>query len=212
MTVGSTAVAGCSAVGGGGNPNTELPKPDMRADPEDLAYPAWGQTLPEVTLPAALTDDTVTTTQFDAPFVLTFIYTTCKTACPVLTQALVRAQQAAIEGGYGNDVQFAEISFDPARDTPEVIREFATERNVNLDAGNWRFLLPESESRTRAVVEETFGVAFEKTTPENMDQYMFTHSSLVLLVNSDNYVERAYNEQSAAMNRLSEDLETLATG
>jgi protein SCO1/2 len=245
--VGTTAAAGCLSFGGGsadGSANTVLSKPDLDAAPEKYPYPQWSQQLPEVTLPAALAGREVTTTEFDTPFALTFIFTNCQTACPVLTLALQRAQQDAIDGGYADQANFAEISFDPARDTPEAFREYADERHIDLDRDNWYFLLPESEQRAKQVVTEEFGVFFEKTTSMGTttgtasgtatatgngtatatatptptatetgtdslgagDDYMFNHTTLVLLVNGDNYVERAYRDRNAAVKQLTKDL------
>lgn len=207
----TAGLAGCSSLGSiaGGNPNTKLPKPELRADPEDLPYPAWGQQLPSVTVPAALQDREVTTTEFDTPLALTFVYTTCQTACPVLTLALKQAQEQALEDGYGEETNFVEISFDPSRDTSEAFETYADQRNVTLDAGNWYFLRPESEARARDVVQDEFGLAYQKTTPEDMDQYMFVHSTLILLVNSDNYVERTWRDGQTAAQELPEDMQRL---
>jgi protein SCO1/2 len=144
-----------------------------------------------------------------------------------LTQALVSAQGTALDGGWGDAVEFAEISFDPARDTPERLRTYADERDIDLDAGNWTFLLPETEARAKETVQEAFGVYFEKTDPGSMgtatgatatesdaepstatptgtaspsesgDGYMFTHRALILLVNADGYVERFWRGDDA---------------
>ena len=271
--LGTSATAGCASLGGGSadsSPNTVLPKPDLDAAPEKYPYPEWSQQIPDVTLPAALAGRDVTTTEFETPLALTFIFTNCMTACPVLTLALQRAQQDAIDGGYADATNFAEISFDPARDTPAAFRDYADERHVNLDAGNWYFLLPESEARARSVVTDEFGVFFEKTTmtpsptgtpgtatgteststgtptptdtstvtagtatdsttgaatdstpntasgtasgtatPSEDPGYMFNHTTLILLVNGDNYVERAYRDRDAAVTQLTKDLQTV---
>jgi len=242
-TLGTVATAGCTSLGGGGgsnaSPNTILPKPDLDAAPEKYPYPQWSQQLPEVTLPAALAGREVTTTEFDTPLALTFIFTNCMTACPVLTLALQRAQQDAIDGGYADQATFAEISFDPARDTPAAFRDYADDRHIDLDADNWYFLLPESEQRARSVVTDEFGVFFERTTmtpsgtatgnatstatdtatptpagtptgtPAAGENYMFNHTTLVLLVNGDNYVERAYRDRNAAVTQLTKDFQKL---
>jgi len=250
--LGAATTAGCTSLGGGsgggGNPNTVLPKPELDAEPEAYPFPQWSQQLPEVTLPAALRDRSVTTTEFDTPLALTFIFTNCMTACPVLTLALQRAQRAAIEDGYADAVNFAEITFDPARDTPEAFREYADERHVDLDAGNWYFLRPDSEDRAREVVDGEFGVFYERATPTATQTgdgtpggadagtprsstatdatttagqtpaagdgaseggYMFNHTTLILLVNGDDYVERAYRERNDATTQLTKDVERL---
>jgi len=192
------------------SPNVTLAPPDdVRAAPEQLPWPAWNQQIPSVTLPAPLQDRAVTTTEFDTPLVLTFIYTNCQTQCPLLTQALTRAQTAAKEAGDSDAVNFAEITFDPARDTEQRLEEYANNRDVDLSAGNWYFLRPPTEERAKAVVQDQFGLRFEKSRPEDMDMYMFTHRSLILLVNSDNYVERTYGGGQEPMQSLPQDLKAL---
>ncbi|WP_327052120.1 SCO family protein [Halomicrococcus gelatinilyticus] len=193
----ATALSGCTGMLSSGNGDTHLSAPDREYDAEDLPYPAHGAKLPSVELSAPLHDETISTTQFDdRDVVMTFIYTHCNTMCPRLTSALRNVQTHSVNNGYADDVAFLAVSFDPKRDTEERFRTYAEEMNVDLDAGNWYFLRPESEQRAKEVVQETFGVAFEKTHPENMDMYMFTHSGVVLLANRKGYVERAYRETS----------------
>lgn len=211
-TAGTAATAGCAALdGGSGSANTTLARPDLDAEPQAYPYPQWSQPIPEVTLPAALAGGEVTTTALDRPFVLTFIFTHCRTACPVLTLALTKAQRAAIDGGWADEVTFAEVTFDPERDTAERFREYADERDIALDTGRWYFLRPSTVDRAKAVVEGTFGLAFQRTTPEEADAdgYMFAHSTLVLLVNADGYVERAYRDGQQAAQLLPDHLAEL---
>jgi len=216
--------AGCQGISGGDagdeneNPNTKLPKPELEADPEALAYPAWGQQLPQVTVPAALADREVTTTGIGTPLALTFVFTSCLDVCPGLTQALKGAHDRAIEDGWADAVTFAEFTFDPARDTPERFAEYADEQNVDLSAGNWYFLRPESEERAEEVVAGEFGVAFEKQDPEEAEGeghdhegggYQFIHPSLVLLANAEGYVERTYLSGGEAAANLPGDMDDL---
>ncbi len=233
-TTGAVAVAGC--LGGDGNgssdqyPNMRLPEQEMSFAPDDVRFPAWGQRIPAATLPRALGEGEVSTRGFDNPFALTFVFSNCQTACPLLTQALVSAQGKALDEGWGDAVDFVEITFDPARDTPERLRTYADERNVALDAGNWTFLRPETEARATTVVQEQFGVYFEKAypdgngtatgptatdadtggsatptgTPSGGDGYMFTHRALILLVNADGYVERFWRGNEATSTAVAE--------
>lgn len=217
----STALAGCSALptggGSGGSDSssstTVLPEPedDYGVDPADLPYPAYGQQIPDVSLSAALHDGTESTRGYDSPLAMTFIYTTCMTACPVLTQALKTTHETAMEEGWAESTNFVEISFDPERDTPDALRTYAEERNLDVDTGRWHLLRPESYDAAKDVVSDQFGLGFEKTTPEDMDQYMFVHSTLILLVNADGYVERSYRDGQKAAQQLPADMERVVT-
>ena len=207
-------VAGCSALSGclgvldgDSNPNVVLGDPGRPFDSEDAAYPAWGEPLPEVTLPAPLESRELELGSITRPRLMTFFYSNCRTVCPVLISSLRNIQTHATDNGYADEVAFLPVTFDPERDTADRLRTYADERNLDTDAENWHFLRPESTERAKAVVEEEFGVAFQRTHPEDMDEYMFTHTSLTLLVNADGYVERAYRDQSPDVNAILADLE-----
>ena len=81
--------------------------------------------LPDVTL---VRDDEQAVSLKDAlndgrPVVLTFIYTTCTTICPVISQTLSQLQ--AKLGPERDKVHLVSISIDPENDTPARLREYA---------------------------------------------------------------------------------------
>jgi protein SCO1/2 len=234
----SVAVAGC--VGGSsssGNPNTVLDEPDREVDvdPEALAYPAYGQELPEVTVPAPLHGREVTTTEFvgERETLVTFVFTRCLGPCPGLTAALAHVQSAAQENGYADEVALMPISFDPEHDTTDRIREFCDINGAAPEADNWLFLRPETTDRADDVVNGEFGVGFEEVEiegdsggghegdePEHgevlgrgeADDTAFTHTNLLLLVNRDGYVERAYSPDPPLPATVLDDLEAVRDG
>jgi protein SCO1/2 len=120
-------------------------------------------------------------------------------------------QAHAANNGYADAVSIHPITFDPQRDTADRLGAYAGEMNVDADAPNWQFLRPESKARAKAVVQEEFGVRFERTHPEDMEMYMFAHTSLTLLVNADGYVERAYRSKSPDEQRIIDDLREVRT-
>jgi protein SCO1/2 len=208
---GGAAITGCLGGASETNPDVVLPEPDREFDSSDIAYPAWGERVPDVTLSAPLDGDEVGVRDLETPALLTFFYSHCQTVCPMLIGTLRNVQAHAATNGYASEVAFLPVTFDPARDDADRLRAYAAEMNVDADADNWQFLRPASRERARAVVEEQFGVAFRRTTPEEMDGYMFTHSSLTLLVNADGYVERAYRSQSPDEETVIGDLERVRT-
>lgn len=228
--VGAAGVAGCLG-GGDSNPNVTLPEPDRQYESADVPYPAWGERIPDVTVPDPLEDRAVSLRAIEKPNLVTFIYTMCPTVCPVLTATLRNVQTHALNNGYGDQVEFFPLTFDPTRDDAERLRAYADEMNVALDAGNWHFLRPESEARAKEVIQEQFGVTFQKesTTPAEDGEhdestseagsgdghhhdhgaYEFLHTGLTLLVNGDQYVERAYQTSSPDAQQLIADLKTV---
>ncbi|WP_115862467.1 SCO family protein [Halorussus litoreus] len=211
------ATAGCLGVnvgpfGGDGSANAYLDEPDREVDGSALPYPTYGDELPEVTVADPVAGRDVTTTAFDDREVLmTFFYSHCNTVCPFLISSLRSVKTAAVEGGYGDELAVLAVTFDPERDTADRLREYAETMNVDLDADNWFFLRPETEDRAKSVVQETFGVAFEKTGATDSSMYMFNHLGLVVLVNRDGYVERAYSGDDPKADRIQRDLETVRT-
>lgn len=212
-------LAGCTGVLGGGDasPKTFLGAKEWEADPDVLPFPTHGDELPTATLPLGLSDGTRTIPDDYAgqDFLLTFVYTHCMTMCPRLTAILAGVQDHAIDNGYVDEVAFGEVTFDPARDDAERFQEWAEQHRVDLGTGTWEFLRPENKARAKSVVQDTYGVTFEKTNPEDMDAYMFSHSGVVILANRDGYVERTYKLSSGGgddvvtWKTVQEDLATL---
>ncbi len=199
------SLAGCSNIMGGndgttGDGNTYLDAKDWGGNADALPFPTNGDELPSAKVPAALADETrsIPDDYAGQDLVMTFIYTYCQTMCPRLTAILEGVQDHAIENDYADSVAFAEITFDPARDDAERFREYAESYNVDLDTGTWEYLRPENKQRAKEVVQDTYGVSFTKTTPQNMDMYMFAHSGVVLLANKQGYVERTYKLSAAS--------------
>jgi protein SCO1/2 len=205
----AVGLAGC--LGGSGNPNVSLAKPDRENDvtSEDLPYPAWGQQVPDVTLTDPLGGSTVSVRDIEGPHFHTFFFTNCMTVCPVLISALREVQIHSVTEGYADQVSFYPVTFDPARDDAAAFQKEATQMNVDMDVGNWHFLRPADEAEAKSVVEDQFGVFFQKNEPNEEGNYMFTHLGLVMLVNGDGYVERTYRGNQPDEQTLIDDLTAL---
>lgn len=73
----------------------------------------------------------------DRPTIITMIYGSCQTACPILVRDAQRIR-AALPEDQRHHIQVVVVSFDPARDTPDALAEYATDRAV--DKPNWHYL------------------------------------------------------------------------
>ncbi|SEQ26744.1 SCO family protein [Natrinema salaciae] len=226
----AASLAGCSQLNRTDDSDDGLvlspPENHDRIENADLPHPIYGESIPEVTVPAPLHDRAVTTTEFagERHSMLTFIYTSCTTVCPGLTAALRRVQADATERGYEDEVAFLPFTFDPEYDTAEVLESYGETLGVDFDPGNWYFLRPETPDDARTIVEDTYGVAFEQGN-ESDDGRMgddhdedgdharhFVHTSLILLVNKDGRVERAYTGGSPGGNEIVEDARAVVEG
>ena len=203
--LGTAAVAGCLG-GGDANPDVVLAEPDRDFQSSDVAYPAWGEQIPDVTLTDPLAGTGIAVRGVDEPALLTFFYSHCQTVCPTLISTLRNVQSHAHSNGYADGVTFAPVTFDPERDGADRLRTYAETMNVDAEAADWHFLRPDSADRARTVVKEQFGIFFERTHPEDMDMYMFNHAAVTLLVNGDSYVERAYRTKTPDEEAIIDDL------
>lgn len=68
--------------------------------------------------------------------VMDFIYTSCTTACPVLT-AILKQVKERLGDRVGADVAMVSLTVDPVTDTPERLGRYAQEHGVGE---RWRFL------------------------------------------------------------------------
>ncbi len=78
------------------------------------------------------------------PLVISLIYTSCHHICPTLTNHLAQVVDIAREALGDDSFSVVTIGFDTAEDTPERMRLYARERNINLL--NWEFLSTDNES------------------------------------------------------------------
>lgn len=69
-------------------------------------------------------------------WVANFIFTNCTSVCLPMTSNMAYLQSVMKEEGI--DAQLVSFSIDPERDSPEVLKAYAANYNVNFD--NWSFL------------------------------------------------------------------------
>ncbi|WIV67252.1 SCO family protein [Natrialbaceae archaeon AArc-T1-2] len=207
------ATAGCltSVVGDDdGHTVLEPPKDPLRPDsphpaPES-ALLSHGESFPHFSLPDPIADTTVETNALEGFLVWTAFYDFCTAECAPLISDLARVQYRMDELGYSDDVTFLAVTFDPERDTLEVLQENAAQRGVDLEAGNWHYLRPDDEAEAESIVADDFGVVFERVGEGG--GYDFKHAAVSVIANPAGYVERAYRSEVPEREGLAEDLET----
>lgn len=90
--------------------------------------------------------------------VLGMIYTHCPDVCPLITARMMEIQQQVAAEGLSDEVFFVTITFDPERDTPEVLRRYAQVRKI--DFRNWVFLT--GDPSTIRHLTEVLGIYTER--------------------------------------------------
>lgn len=107
--------------------------------------------------------------------VVVMIYTSCKAACPRLV-ADVRNIEKAVPDEKNKDVKYVFVSIDPKIDTPERLKAFAKENEMESD--QWLFLRgSEADTREFAAV---LAVSYKEISPID-----FSHSNIISVFDKD---------------------------
>lgn len=135
-----------------------------------------------------------TTVQFPQDFngdilVVGFIYTHCPDVCPVITAKLSNINNQ-LENNDG--VHFAEISFDPARDTPSVLKKYM--QSFNLDPEKFTMLTGDSVTVDSALnkMDILAKIAYTKTNEEGDKSYLMNHTNRILVMDRKGRVRFEY--------------------
>lgn len=193
-TAAAISLAGCTQLGFGKPSHMRLDPPENyeQLKGADLPHPIYGEELPNATVYSPTLGREMDVREFvgERATLLTFIYTRCAGICPAEVTNLVHVQAKAAEMGHTADVALLAMTFDPEYDTDERLIEFGADLGAKYDQDNWFYLRPETPERAKELVEDRYGDPFRKN-PDD-EGMAFLHRGLLLLVNEDGYVERAY--------------------
>ena len=146
---------------------------------------------------------------------LSLIYTLCSDSkgCPLATAVLYDIFDAsARDPELARNLRIVSLSFDPARDTPAAIAEYAAPIKVSPNAGrksDWVFLTTESE-RTLAPILDGYdqavskGMGPDKTSPGALDHILY-----VYLIDRAGQVRNVYTLAFLDLRLIVADVKTL---
>jgi cytochrome oxidase Cu insertion factor (SCO1/SenC/PrrC family)/YHS domain-containing protein len=134
-------------------------------------------------------------------WVANFIFTTCRTVCPLLTVKLGQLQRRL----EGVDARFVSFSVDPERDTPEALAKYAQYWRPNEP----RWSLLATTAQTLPPLVQGFKVVAQKTDAgDAVDPIL--HSTVFLLIDAEGQVRGAYDsEVPEQLARLERGVRTL---
>jgi len=139
---------------------------------------------------------------------LGFIYTTCSDpdGCPLAYRVFDALKEAiAARHELHGKVRFVTLSFDPARDTPEVMKSYAGSRA--LDKGNglrWTFLTTRSARELMPLVE-----GFGQDVRVTRNGRELSHVLKVFLIDAGGDVREIYSSNFLHPQVVLNDIETL---
>jgi protein SCO1/2 len=140
--------------------------------------------------------------------VMGFIYTHCPDICPMTTNNMYLTEKRLKEQGI-DDVKFVELSFDPERDTPSVLKEFADIRGISFK--NWMLLTGE-ESIVKDLLRR-FDVSAIKT-DENREEngelsYSMMHTDRISLIDDNGILRKNYKGSTLNFDEIINDIKSL---
>ena len=140
--------------------------------------------------------------------VMGFIFTHCPDICPMTTHNMYLTEKKLKEEGI-NDVKFVALSFDPDRDTPEVLKKFAEVRE--LDFNSWTLLT--GEINTVNDLLKRFDVKAiktdETTDAEGNYEYSMMHTDRISLIDENGRLRKNYKGSTINIEELVNDIKTL---
>ncbi len=131
--------------------------------------------------------------------VVTFIYTSCADACPLLTAKMATLQDE-LGMDFGPKVYFLSITVDPKRDTPEILTRYAQAHGANLSG--WAFLTG-TPDEIRAVARQ-YGIYYKKQAAGDVD-----HTFLTSLVDQRGILRVQYMGTRFDSDELRHDVQSL---
>lgn len=140
--------------------------------------------------------------------VIGFIYTHCPDICPLTTNNIYLTEKKLKEQGI-NNVKFVELSFDPERDTPSVLREFADIRGISFE--NW-MLLTGKNSIIKDLLKR-FDVMAVKTDEQRDEHgelsYSMMHTDRISLIDDKGILRKNYKGITLNFDEIIKDIKSL---
>ena len=140
--------------------------------------------------------------------VMGFIYTHCPDICPLTTNNMYLTEEKLKEQGI-DDVKFVELSFDPDRDIPSVLKEFANIRGISFE--DWMLLTGE-----KSIVEDLckrFDVKAIKTDEEfnenGQPSYSMMHTDRISLIDENGILRKNYKGSTLNFDEIINDIKSL---
>jgi protein SCO1 len=124
--------------------------------------------------------------------VANFIFTRCKTVCPVFTMKMRRVQDRTSD--VAKELKLVSFSVDPEHDTPEVLAEYATTHHADTD--RWRFITGSFDD-VRRVVTDGLAMAMEEMSVQDSDAPDIVHAEHFVLIDRAGRIRGYYHSNDA---------------
>ncbi|MGE9743812.1 SCO family protein [Bdellovibrio bacteriovorus] len=109
------------------------------------------------------------------PVVISMAYTSCVYTCPLILAQMQQLEKALAEQGK-KDVRFVLVSFDPAQDTPKVLKDYAKKKKLSTQ---WNLLTSKSDKEPREIAS-VLGIKYSKVEGGDYD-----HSFIITVLDAE---------------------------
>ena len=139
-----------------------------------------------------------------SPVVMTFIYTKCPlpTFCPLMDRHFVALQKSMKADAAMKTVRLVTISFDPATDTPAVLKEHG--KSLGADFARWTFLTGDRDEVDQ--FSARFGVSVGRALTDARD---ITHNLRTVIIGADGKLVKVYTGNDWTPEQVLGDLKKL---
>ncbi len=135
-----------------------------------------------------------------------YVYTHCPDICPIITYNMRDVQRGLPDE---ENFMLVSVSFDPDRDTPDVLYNYA--ESYRVDQENWKFLTgdrQEVESLLRKLEVQTVKTP-TRFTEDNRPIYFIDHTDRVTLIDKKGQIRRTYSGSEFNHEEIIEDVRIL---
>jgi protein SCO1/2 len=140
--------------------------------------------------------------------VMSFMYTNCPDVCPLTTNNL-RMLQEQLKKDNVKGVQFVELSFDPDRDTPSILKKYADVRSI--DEKNFQLLTGNNQVIDSLLkVMNIYSIPTDTIKYDNGDfTYSFIHTDRITLIDRDSRIRKEYKGSNVNQKEILDDIKSL---
>jgi len=122
------------------------------------------------------------------PTVIAMVYTSCQYVCPMIVSDMQRIEKS-LSKTENSKVNYAVFSFDPDRDTPDKLKDFAGAHRIISD--NW--VLATSNPSAVRKLAVSLGIKYKKDKSGDFD-----HDAVITVLDSDGVIK--YQQSSVGKN------------
>lgn len=158
----------------------------------------------------ALLDTDSTSVDFPSDYkgnisLISFMFTNCPDVCPTITANMGNIQRELEDT---SSIRFIEITFDPERDTPSVLKDYKETYRLND-----QFSLLTSDPKTMRDLLTRLEIFAEKDYVDTIDQdssdYFMRHSNTLYLMDEQGRIRAEYPAHVVPPGNVIEDIEYL---